>query len=109
MSEIVPDLGCNNNHVHIPTEHIGSIEVYISLSINPIASRYVEIIIMKHENIVVLVAGFIPVNSAILKNSSRAIYVSNAIANVKTHPPNKTTTSPNNPINNPLLNLIFDF
>ena len=109
MSEIVPDLGCSNNHVHIPTEQIGNIELYISLSRNPIVSRYVEIVIMKHENNVVLVAGFIPVNSAILKNSSSAIYVSNPIAIVKNHPPNKTTTNPNNPISKPLRTLIFDF
>ena len=73
MSEIVPDFGCSNNQVHIPTEHIGNIELYISLSRNPIASKYVEIVIMKHENNVVFVAGLIPVNSAILKNSSSAI------------------------------------
>ena len=106
---MVPDFGCSNNQVHIPTEHIGNIELYISLSRNPIDSKYVEIIIIKHENIVVLVAGFIPVNSAILKNSSNATYVSNAIAIVKNHPPNKTTANPNNPISRPLRNLIFDF
>ena len=109
MSEIVPDLGCSNNQVHIPTEQIGNIELYISLSRNPMVSRYVEIVIIKHENNVVLVAGFIPVNSAILKNSSSARYVSNATAIVKTHPPNKTTINPNNPISKPLRILIFNF
>ena len=69
----MPDFGCSNNHVHIPTEHIGNIELYISLSRNPITSRYVAIVIMKQENNVVLVAGLIPVNSAILKNSRSAI------------------------------------
>ena len=68
----MPDLGCSNNHVHITTEHIGNIELYISLSRKPIASRYVDIVIIKHENNVVLVAGLIPVNSAILKNSTSA-------------------------------------
>ena len=60
----MPDLGCSNNHVHIPTEHIGNIEWDISVSRISTASRYVEIIIMKHENNVVLVAGLIPVDSA---------------------------------------------
>ena len=64
---------------------------------------------MKDENNVVFVAGFIPLNSAILKNSNNAKYVSNAVANVKTHPPNKTTIKPNMPISNPLLNLILNF
>ena len=49
---------------------------------------------MKDENNVVFVAGFIPLNSAILKNSNNAKYVSKAVANVKTHPPNKTTIKP---------------
>ena len=52
------------------------------------------------------VAGLIPLNSAILKNSNNAKYVSNAVANVKNHPPNKTTIKPKIPISNPLLNLI---
>ena len=54
----------------------------------------------------VFVAGLIPLNYAILKNSNNARYVSKAIANVKTHPPNKTTIKPKIPISNPLLNLI---
>ena len=70
---MVPELGCSNSQVHIITEHIGNIDWDISLSRNPMASRYVEIVIMKHENNVVLVAGLIPVNSAILKNSRSAI------------------------------------
>ena len=61
---------------------------------------------MKDENNVVFVAGFSPLNSAILKNSNNAKYVSSAVANVKTHPPNKTTIKPKIPISNPLLNLI---
>ena len=61
---------------------------------------------MKDENNVVFVAGFIPLNSAILKNSNNAKYVSNAVANVKNQPPNITTIKPNIPISNPLLNLI---
>ena len=60
-----------------------------------------------HENRVVLVAGLIPVYSAILKNSRRAKQVSKAIDIVKYHPPNKTTTKPNIPIIKPLLNLIL--
>ena len=109
MSEIVPDFGWSNNHVHIPTAHIGKMELYISLSRNPMASRYVEIVMMKDENKVVFVAGLIPVNSAILKNSSSAIYVSNAMAIVKYHPPDKTTTNPNSPISKPLRSLILNF
>ena len=64
---------------------------------------------MKDENNVVFVAGFIPLNSAILKNSNNAKYVSKAVANVKTHPPNKTTIKPKIPISNPLFNLISNF
>ena len=64
---------------------------------------------MKDENNVVFVDGLIPLNSAILKNSNNAKYVSNAVANVKTHPPNKTTIKPKIPISNPLLNLIKNF
>ena len=59
--------------MHIPTEHIGRIEPDISLSRKPIDSRCVEIMIIKHENNVVLVAGLITVNYDILKNSSSAI------------------------------------
>ena len=36
---MVPDLGCNNNQVHIATEHIGRIDPDISLSIKPMDSR----------------------------------------------------------------------
>ena len=61
---------------------------------------------MKDENNVVFVAGFIPLNSAILKNSNNAKYVSKAVDKVKTHPPNKTTNNPKIPISSPLLNLI---
>ena len=64
---------------------------------------------MKDENNVVFVAGYIPLNSAILKNSNNAKYVSNAVANVKNHPPNKTTIKPKIPISTPLLNLILNF
>ena len=64
---------------------------------------------MKDENNVVFVAGLIPLNSAILKNSNNAKYVSNAVANVKNHPPNKTTIKPKIPISNPLLTLILNF
>ena len=109
ISEIVPGFGCKSNQVHIPTELIGKIEFDISPSSTPMVSRYVEIIIMKDENNVVFVAGFIPLNSAILKNSNNAKYVSKAVANVKNHPPNKTTIKPNIPISNPLLNLISNF
>ena len=42
-----------------------------------------------NENNVVFVAGLIPLNSAILKNSNNARYVSKAVANVKTIPPSK--------------------
>ena len=106
ISEIVPGFGCKSIQVHIPTEQIGKIEFDISPSSTPVDSRWVEIIIMKDENNVVFVAGYIPLNSAILKNSNNARYVSNAIANVKNHPPNKTTIKPKIPISNPLLNLI---
>ena len=68
--------------------------------------RQVEIIITKDEHNVVFVAGFIPLNSAILKNSNNAKYVSKAVANAKNHPPNKTTIKPKIPISNPLINLI---
>ena len=54
----------------------------------------------------VFVAGLIPLNSAILKNSNNARYESKAVANVKNHQPNKTTIKPKIPISNPLLNLI---
>ena len=64
---------------------------------------------MKDENNVVFVAGLIPLNSAILKNSNNARYVSKAVANVKTHPPIKTTIRPKIPISNPLINLISNF
>ena len=62
--------------------------------------------ITKDENNVVFVAGFIHLNSAIRKNSNNARYVSKAVANVKNHPPIKTTIKPKIPISNPLLNLI---
>ncbi len=39
ISEIVPDFGCNSNHVHIPTEQIGNIELDISTSSKPMVSR----------------------------------------------------------------------
>ena len=64
---------------------------------------------MKDENNAVFVAGLIPLDSAILKNSNNAKYVSKAVANVKNHPPNKTTIKPKIPIINPLLNLIRNF
>ena len=102
----MPGFGCKSNQVHITTEQIGRIEFDISLSSKPMVSKKVEIMIMKDENNVVFVAGFIPLNSAILKNSNNARYVSNAVANVKTHPPNKTTINPKIPISNPLFNLI---
>ena len=72
MSEIVPDFGCKSNQVHIPTEQIGKIDLDTSPSSRPMVSRYVEIMITKDENNVVFVAGFIPLNSAILKNSNNA-------------------------------------
>ena len=61
---------------------------------------------MKDENNVVFGAGLIPLNSAILKNSNNARYVSKAVANVKNHHPIKTTIKPKIPISKPLLNLI---
>ena len=54
----------------------------------------------------VFVAGLIPLNSAFLKNSNNARYVSKAVAKVKNHPPNTTTIKPKIPISNPLFNLI---
>ena len=45
--------------------------------------------IIKDENKVVFVAGLIPLNSAILKNSNNARYVRKAVANEKTIRPTK--------------------
>ncbi len=108
MSAIEPVIGCNNNQPHIAAPDNGSIASDISIETNPLEDNCVKKSKIWQATNVVLVAGLIPVNSAILKNSRRARWTIK-LNDMENHQlPRETIKIPKAPIDSPLNNLFLD-
>ena len=109
MSAIVPVTGCNSSQPQITAPEAGRIAAATSpenqwLPSMPLAA-WVEINSNCTATRVVLVAGRIPLNWAMRKNSSRPKCTITPTAAVNHQPPNITTTKPKPPAAQPLSNL----
>ena len=103
-----PVTGCNNNQPQIAAPDNGKMASDISKEIYPIEDNWVKKSNIWQANNVVLVAGLIPVNSAIRKNSRRAICTIKLIEIANHQPPRETIKKPNAPTKIPLNNLFFE-
>ena len=103
-----PVTGCNNNQPQIAAPDNGNIASDISIEIYPREDNWVHKSNNWQANNVVLVAGLIPVNSAIRKNSRRAIWTIKLIEIENHQSPRKTIKNPKAPTISPLNNLFFE-
>ena len=109
MSAMVPVTGCSSSQPQITAPEAGRIAAATSpenqwLPSMPVAA-WVEISSNCTATRVVLVAGRIPLNWAIRKNSSRPKCTITPTAAVNHQPPNITTTNPKPPAAQPLRSL----
>ena len=103
-----PVTGCSNNQPQIAAPDNGKIASDISIEIYPIEDNCVKKSNIWQANNVVLVAGLMPVNSAILKNSRRAKWTIKLIAIANHQLPRETIRKPKAPTKSPLNNLFFE-
>ena len=87
---------------------LGNWWFYISIEIYPLDDNCVKKSSIWQANNVVLVAGLIPVNSAIRKNSRRAKWTIKLIAIANHQLPRETIKKPKAPTKSPLNNLFFE-
>ena len=107
-SAIEPVTGCSNNQPQIAAPDKGKIASDISIDTYPHEDNCVKKSNIWQATNVVLVAGLIPVNSAIRKNSRRAKWTIK-LNEIENHQlPRETIKIPKAPINRPLNNLFFE-
>ena len=103
-----PVTGCSNNQPQIAAPDKGKIASDISIEIYPREDNWVKKSNIWQASNVVLVAGLIPVNSAILKNSRRAKWTIKLIAIENHQLPRETIKNPKPPTKIPLNNLFLE-
>ena len=103
-----PVTGWSNNQPQIAAPDNGKIASDISIDIYPWEDNWVKKSNIWQANNVVLVAGLIPVNSAILKNSRRAKWTIILIEIENHQLPRETIKKPKAPTKSPLNNLFFE-
>ena len=108
MSAIEPVIGCSNNQPQIAAPDNGKIALEISIDTYPQEDNWVKKSNIWHATNVVLVAGLIPVNSVVRKNSRRAKWTIK-LNEIENHQlPRETIKIPKAPTNSPLNNLFFE-
>ena len=108
MSAIEPVIGWSNNQPQIAAPDNGKIASDISIDTYPRADNWVKKSNIWQATNVVLVAGLIPVNSAIRKYSKRAKWTIK-LNEIENHQlPRETIKIPKAPTNNPLNNLFLE-
>ena len=103
-----PVTGWSNNQPQIAAPDNGKIASDISIDIYPWEDSWVKKSNIWQANNVVLVAGLIPVNSAIRKNSRRAKWTIKLIEIENHQSPRETIKNPKAPTKSPLNNLFFE-